>query len=476
MIKKTKEKTKAPSKAWSGRFTQGPDPRAEAYSSSLDVDIRLLPYDIVGSQAHVEMLKQQKIIRPQDAKKIQQGLQTILQKWEKGSIKILSQDEDVHMLVERCLYESIGSVAGKMHTARSRNDQVLTDLKLYLKDECEEIIRGLQTTQKVLLKLAEKHMGWVMPGYTHMQVAQPVLVSHWLLAHLEALARDEMRFTQLLSGSLDELPLGAAALAGTTHPISRKKVAAYLGFSGITANSMDTVGDRDFCLEFLSAASICAIHTSRMAEEIVWFSSSEYKFITLNQGFSTGSSIMPQKRNPDIAELIRGRSGKIIGNLVALLTVLKGLPMTYNRDLQEDKEPVFNTADTLIQTFIVLAPMLESMQMNKMVMQSACQQGFPTATEAADHLVKQGVPFREAHGVIGKVVTFAAQEGLQLEQLSLAQWKSFDSHFQPGILQAVRLHSSIERKASEGGTATRQVKVALKKTRTRLFPIKRANK
>ncbi|MCK5241664.1 argininosuccinate lyase [bacterium] len=474
--KPKKMKTKAPGKAWSGRFTQGPDPRAEAYSSSLAVDIRLLPYDIIGSQAHVEMLGRQKILRRTEARKIQQGLQKILQEWEKGSIKITSQDEDVHMLVERRLYEIIGSVAGKMHTARSRNDQVLTDVKLYLQDECEEIIQGLRTIQKVFLKLAEKHMGWVMPGYTHMQVAQPVLVSHWLLAHLEALVRDETRFTRLLFGSLDELPLGSAALAGTTHPIDRQQVAKYLGFSRVTANSMDTVGDRDFCLEFLNAAAICAIHTSRLAEEIVWFSSSEYQFITLNQGFSTGSSIMPQKRNPDIAELIRGRSGKIVGNLVTLLTVLKGLPMTYNRDLQEDKEPIFNTSDILIQTFIVLAPMLESMRLNQEAMQSACQHGFPTATEAADHLVAQGVPFREAHAVVGRAVTYAAQEGLQLEQLSLAKWRNFHPQFQAGILQVVRLQNSIERKKSLGGTASSRVKAALKKVRNRLFTAKKAKK
>jgi len=460
-------------KAWSGRFTKGPDPRAEVYSSSLAVDIRLLPYDIVGSQAHVEMLSRQKIISRQEAQKLQTGLKKILHEWEQGKLKVYAQDEDVHMLVERRLFEIIGALAGKLHTARSRNDQVLTDLKLYLQDETQEIVQGLRKVQKSLLKLAEKHFGWIMPGYTHMQVAQPVLVSHWLLAHLEAFYRDEIRFAQLLDGSLDESPLGAAALAGTSHPIDRHLTAKLLGFSQVTANSMDTVGDRDFCLEFLAAASICGIHCSRLAEELVWFSSSEFQFVSMDQGFSTGSSIMPQKRNPDIAELIRGRSGRIIGNLVSLLTVLKGLPMTYNRDLQEDKEPVFNTTDTLIQTFIVFAPMLDTLTFHQDRMLMACGKGFPTATEAADHLVRQGVPFREAHAAVGRAVTQAAQKGIDLEQFTLAQWRNFHPKFQAEIQKVVKLHNSVDKKRSWGGTARTRVRTALRKTRSRLFPAKR---
>ncbi|MBN1595474.1 argininosuccinate lyase, partial [candidate division FCPU426 bacterium] len=447
----------------------------ERYSSSLEVDMRLLPYDVASSQAHVDMLRQQRIISRQEARIIQQGLQKILKEWEQGRMAVRADDEDVHMLVERRLRELAGPVAGKMHTARSRNDLVLTDLKLYLRDECEEIIRGLLRVQEALCRQARKHVDWAMPGYTHMQVAQPVLVSHWLLAHLEAFHRDEMRFRELLKGGLDELPLGAAALAGTSHPIDRHQTARWLGFSRVSSNSMDTVADRDFCLEFLSAAAICAVHFSRLAEELVWFSSSEFGFLTLDQGFSTGSSIMPQKRNPDIAELMRGRSGAVIGHLMALLTVCKGLPLTYNRDLQEDKEPVFRTADLLIQTCIVLPPMLLTLTFNRDNMLAACKRGFPTATDAADHLVGQGVPFREAHAAVGRAVTSAARENLALEDFSLERWRTFHSRFQPGIQQVVQVADSIRRKKSWGGTAGMRVRAAVQKASRRLFPAKSRN-
>ncbi|MCD4813034.1 argininosuccinate lyase [bacterium] len=476
MTPKPKKKTAKAKKAWSGRFTEGPDPRAEAYSSSLEIDVRLLPYDVVASQAHVEMLGKQKIIARSEAKKIQQGLDKILADWEKGVVPTQPQDEDVHMLVERRLYEKIGDVAGKMHTARSRNDQVLTDLKLYLQDESEEIICGLLAVQKALFTLARKHTGWIMPGYTHMQVAQPVLVSHWLMAHLEAFHRDEMRFVQVLQGSLDELPLGSAALAGTSHSIDRKLAAELLGFSRVSVNSMDTVGDRDFCLEFLSTAAICAIHLSRLTEELIWFSGSEYRFVTMHQGFSTGSSIMPQKRNPDIAELIRGRSSRVIGDLMTLLTVLKGLPLTYNRDLQEDKTPVFDTCDVLVQTFIVLAPMLESMTLNREALETACERGFPTATEAADHLVKKGVPFREAHEAVGRIVTYASERGITLDKFPLDLWQKFHPKFGKEIIIEVTLENTVARKKSAGGTGQEPVRSAMARTRKRLFGTKRGNK
>jgi len=470
MAKKSQPKSNSskPEKAWAGRFTKGPDPRAEAYSSSLAVDYRLLPFDIVGSQAHVEMMRVQKILTPGEAKQLQTGLKKVLAEWEQEKLKPVPQDEDVHMLVERRLRELTGPVAGKLHTARSRNDQVITDLKLYLRNEIEEIAEGLRRIQAALLVLAEKHQGWIMPGYTHMQVAQPVYVSHWLLAHLEAFHRDEARFLAQLEGSLDELPLGAAALAGTSHPIDRHLTAKLLGFSRVTRNSMDTVADRDFCLEFLSAAAICGVHWSRLAEELVWFSSSEFKFVTVDQGFATGSSIMPQKRNPDIAELMRGRSGRLIGHLVNLMTVLKGLPLTYNRDLQEDKEPVFDAADTLLAACWVLPPMLETLTFNRERMLEACSQGFPTATEAADHLVRQGVPFREAHAVIGKIVTTAAEKGLHLEQMSLEDWKEFHSAFQESIRTDVALHRAVNAKQSWGGTSDSRVSGELALQRQRL--------
>jgi argininosuccinate lyase len=466
--KRTKKSSAAPAKAWSGRFTKGPDPRAEAFSSSLAVDIRLLPFDIVGSQAHTAMLAKQKIISAAEAAKLQAGLKKILAEWENGKLDVSGNDEDVHMLVERRLGELAGPAAGKLHTARSRNDQVATDLKLYLRDEVEEISAGLRRVQRSLVKLAQEHPGWIMPGYTHVQVAQPVLVAHWLLAHAEAFARDERRFAFIRQTSLEELPLGAAALAGTTHPIDRTLTARYLGFATVTANSMDTVGDRDFCVEFLAAAALTGVHLSRLAEELVWFSGSEYKFITIDQGFATGSSIMPQKRNPDIAELLRGKSGRLTGHLVNLLTLLKGLPLTYNRDLQEDKEPVFDAADTLLAAFVVLPPMLDTLTFHRARMQAACAEGYPTATEAADHLVRQGVPFREAHAAVGRAVTFAAEQGLNLEALTLGQWVTFHRAFRPAITRDVSLEASVERKKSLGGTAPVRVRAALERAARRL--------
>jgi argininosuccinate lyase len=455
----------SPGKAWSGRFTQGSDPRADAYSFSLEVDARLLPYDIVGSQAHAEMLACRNIIPRAEAAKIQAGLKKILAEWEAGKLTAVPRDEDVHMLVERRLAELIGPVAGKLHTARSRNDQVVTDLKLFLRDQIEDLTAGLRAVQKSLLKLAWKHSAWIMPGYTHMQVAQPVLVAHWLLAHLEAFHRDEARLAQQLQGSLAELPLGAAALAGTTHAIDRRLTARLLGFTRVTANSMDTVSDRDFCLEFLAAAAICAVHFSRLAEELVWFASSEFRFLTFDQGFATGSSIMPQKRNPDIAELLRGRTGRVFGDLLALLTVVKGLPLTYNRDLQEDKAPVFDALDALLDACTVAPPMLESLTLHRERLRQACAQGYPTATEAADHLVRQGVPFREAHAAVGRAVTAAAERGLGLEALTLAEWRRFHPAFKAGVQQEIAPENSVLKKRSSGGTAPSQVQAALARWR-----------
>jgi argininosuccinate lyase len=466
-----KAKAKRPAdKAWSGRFTRRSDPRADAYSFSLDVDIRLLPFDVVGGQAHAEMLARCGIISREEERCIQAGLKRILGEWEHGRVEPKTQDEDVHMLVERRLGELIGPVAGKLHTARSRNDQVVTDLKLYLREEIPELITGLRQTQRALWRLARKHADWVMPGYTHVQVAQPVLAGHWLLAHLEAFARDEARFSVLLKGSLDELPLGAAALAGTSHPIDRRLVARLLGFSRVTGNSMDTVADRDFALEFLAAGALCGLHASRLAEELVWFSGSEFGFLTVSQGFATGSSIMPQKRNPDIAELLRGRAGRLAGDWVTLFTVLKGLPLTYNRDLQEDKPPVFNAMDTLQGALGVLPPMLDTLTLHRDRLRQACDSGFPTATEAADHLVRRGVPFRQAHAAVGRAVTHAAERGQALTDLDLADWRRFHPAFQVGVCTEISPERSVLRKRSLGGTAPGQVRAALARWRRVLFP------
>ncbi|MEW6516912.1 MAG: argininosuccinate lyase [candidate division FCPU426 bacterium] len=462
---------KAPHKAWAGRFTEAPDPRAEAYTASLEVDWRLLPADIAGSLAHVEMLAKCKILSLAEARKIQGGLRAVLHEWEQGKLAHKPSDEDVHMLVERRLHELIGPVAGKVHTARSRNDQVALDFKLYLRGETEHLAGALRLLQRSLLRLAEKHRDWIMPGYTHLQTAQPVLVAHWLLAHLEAFARDERRLWELRQGSLEDLPLGAAALAGTSHPIDRQFTARLLGFARVTDNSLDTVADRDFALEFLSAAAICGVHLSRLAEELVLFSSHEFRFITLSQRFATGSSIMPQKRNPDVAELIRGRSSRLNGCLVTLLTVLKGLPLTYNRDLQEDKVVVFEAADILDETLLVLCPMLDTLRFNRERLEQACSLGFPTATEAADHLVRQGVPFRQAHEAVGRLVTWASEADIPLESIPLERWRAFHPAFQPGVLGEVGLRRSVAAKRSWGGTAPNRVAAALQRERKRLGKI-----
>ncbi len=472
-VRRTARSPKPPAsldKAWSGRFTQRSDPRADAYSFSLDVDIRLLPFDVVGSQAHAEMLRRCRVLSRDEERRIQAGLKRILGEWERGRLAPKPQDEDVHMWVERRLGELIGPLAGKLHTARSRNDQVVTDLKLYLREEIDELSDGLRRTQQALWTLARKHADWIMPGYTHMQVAQPVLAGHWLLAHLEAFARDAARFSALLDGSLDELPLGAAALAGTSHPIDRRLTARLLGFSRVTGNSMDTVADRDFALEFLSAAALCGLHASRLAEELVWFASGEFGFLTVAQGFSTGSSIMPQKRNPDIAELLRGRAGRLAGNWVTLFTVLKGLPLTYNRDLQEDKPPLFDAVDAVQGALTVLPPLLASLTFHRERMRRACDRGFPTATEAADHLARQGVPFRQAHAVVGRAVTYAADRGLGLADLTLADWRGFHPSFQPGVRDDIALERSVRSKRSLGGTSPDQVRAALTRWRRVLFP------
>mgnify|MGYP006294876015 CR=1 FL=1 len=448
-------------KAWSGRFTKPADARAERFASSLAVDLRLLPYDIVASQAHAEMLGRQGIVTRVESRRLIKGLDAVAARWRAGKLVFRPGDEDVHMLVERVLGEILGPLAGKLHTARSRNDQVATDLKLYLRDGVGHLAADLRAVQSVLADLAEKHLNWIMPGYTHMQVAQPVLVSHWLLAHVEALARDERRFEDLLAGGLDELPLGAAALAGTGHPIDRRRVARALGFARVTANSMDTVADRDFCAEFLAAAALCAVHLSRLAEEIVWFSGVEFGFITVEQACATGASIMPQKRNPDIVELVRGRTGRLVGNWTALMTTLKGLPLTYNRDLQEDKPPVFDSLDALMDALEVLTPMLAGLTFHRERLAAACSRGFPTATEAADHLVRRGVPFREAHEAVGKAVTAAAGAGADLADLTPVQWRRFHAKFGPDIARDVGLNTAVARKASAGGTAPRRVRRAL---------------
>ncbi len=447
--RKTPQKT---TKAWAGRFDEAANPIMEAFTSSLAFDQRLALYDIKGSLAHCRMLVKQKLLTRTEGEKIRKGLERVQRELEHGSFPFLASDEDIHMAVERRLTEKIGALGGKLHTARSRNDQVVLDVRLYLRDEATAIHTLLNALQKRLARLAKRYRDVVMPGYTHLQRAQPVLLAHHLLAYYEMLDRDVERL-QECQQRINVLPLGAGALAGTTLPIDRAYVARQLGFARVSTNSLDTVADRDFLVEFLSVSAIISMHLSRLAEELVLWSSSEFNFIALPDAFATGSSMMPQKKNPDVPELIRGKTGRIYGNLFALLTTLKGLPLAYNRDLQEDKEPLFDTVDTIKGILTVLEAMLAKLVFHKDRMQAAALGGFTLATDVADYLVEKGVPFRKAHEVVGAVVRSCLAENRQLEQLSVEEWKRFSPIFEQDLLPRLTLESAVDRRRSAGGTA-----------------------
>jgi argininosuccinate lyase len=448
-------------KAWAGRMTAPTHPLVESFTTSLPFDRRLFAHDLTGSIAHCEMLARQKIIAQRDARRIIAALRQIRREFEQGTFPSSPADEDIHMAVERRLIEKIGPTGGKLHTARSRNDQVALDLRLYLKDETTHILALLHELRRALTAVATAHADAIMPGYTHLQPAQPVLVAHHLLAYAEMLERDRQRFTDGLA-RIDVLPLGSGALAGTTFPIDRLFVARRLGFRSVSTNSMDAVSDRDFAVEFLAACAILGMHLSRFAEDLVLWSSQEFGFITLPDAFATGSSIMPQKKNPDVAELIRGKTGRLYGNLMALLTTLKGLPMTYNRDLQEDKEPVFDSVDTLTACLAVLSAMLPQLQVNRARMAAAATAGYTLATELADYLSTKGVPFREAHGIVGAVVRHCVQQAVGLEQLTLDQLRRFSSHFGADVRQWLRADAALRRRRALGGTAPENVRRQLR--------------
>ena len=390
-------------KPWSGRFNDATDRLMERFSASIGFDHLLYRHDIEGSIAHCRMLEKCKILTAAEAKKIVQGLQKVLKEFEAGTFPLREDLEDIHMNIETRLAELIGPVAGKLHTARSRNDQVCLDVRMYLREETQAIIGEITQLCKTLLSLAQKNLGHILPGYTHLQRAQPVLLAHHLLAHLEMLMRDKERLADALK-RIDVMPLGSAALAGTNFKIDRKYTARLLKFPEVSANSMDSVGDRDFIIEFLSAAAIVMMHLSRFSEEIILWSSSEFGFMELSDAFSTGSSIMPQKKNPDPAELVRGKTGRVYGNLMALLTLMKSLPMAYNRDLQEDKEPLFDSVLTVRASLNVMNGMLKTAKFKKLDPEDLEAQGFMTATDLADYLAMKGVPFREAHAITGKTV------------------------------------------------------------------------
>ena len=429
------------------------------YTASIHYDRRLYRQDIAGSIAHARMLANQKIISREEAEAIVRGLEAIRQEIEAGAFPWREELEDIHMNIERRLLDTIGDAAGKLHTARSRNDQVALDMRMYVKEAITEVSNTIHQLQEALVKQAEANPQEVMPGYTHLQRAQPVLFAHHMLAYFEMLSRDRQRFQQAYQ-SADILPLGSGALAGVPYPIDREFVAQELAFGSISPNSMDTVADRDFLLDFQSAAATCMVHLSRLAEELIIWSSEEFAFVRLSDEYTTGSSMMPQKRNPDFAELARGKTGRVIGHLVGLLTLLKGLPLTYNRDLQEDKEGFFDTFDTLLSTLQVFAGMVSSMRINPDRMREATQKGYQLATDIADYLVRKGMPFREAHGVVARLSAHAAQEGKGFDQLSLDAYRGFSELFDEDVL-SITVDSSIAARDVPGGTASARVKQAI---------------
>jgi argininosuccinate lyase len=464
------KKKKGDKKLWAGRFSQPTDPLVEVFSASLPFDCRLLPYDLAGSQAHLNMLARQGILPRKEARQIAKGLKEIQTEWQQGKLSFPIEDEDVHMFVEKRLIRKIGPLGGKIHTARSRNDQVALDLRLYLRDQIQALKEELHVLQKALLEKAKNQGLLILPGYTHLQRAQPVILGHHLLAYLEMFFRDQQRLSEVYQ-RVDSLPLGSAALAGTSYPIDRVLVARELGFQQVSANSMDAVSDRDFVIEFLSAGSILMMHYSRMAEELILWSGSEFDFIEISDAFCTGSSIMPQKKNPDVPELIRGKTGRVYGHLMAMLTIMKGLPMTYNRDLQEDKEPVFDTVDTLMNSTRLLSRLWPTLKFKADSMERATETGYLLATDLADYLVKKGLDFRSAHHIVGTVVAFALGKGMELKDIPLTVLKTFHPIFAEDVNTVLDLRSAMSQRNSLGGTAPKQVQKALREMEKRICSI-----
>ena len=445
-------------KMWGGRFAQGPDAIMAKINASIDFDQKLFAQDIAGSKAHAAMLARQGIITKPDAAAIAKGLDEIKTEIDAGKFKFSAALEDIHLNIESRLKELIGDAAGRLHTARSRNDQVATDFRLFVRDSVDEISKGLADLMLALATKAEAHAGTLMPGFTHLQVAQPVTFGHHLLAYVEMLSRDLGRFTDARR-RLNESPLGSAALAGTSYPIDRQATAKALGFTTPMRNSIDGVSARDFALEVLAACSICAIHLSRLAEEIVIWSSSQFNFVKLSDKFTTGSSIMPQKRNPDAAELIRAKPGRILGAFTALAVMMKGLPLAYAKDMQEDKEQTFDALDTMMLAITAMAGMVRDLEPNRDVMQAAAGSGFATATDLADWLVqKLKLPFRDAHHVTGRIVALAEKNNLRLDELSLAQLQSVHGTIDQSVFKVLSAEASVKSRTSFGGTAPANVK------------------
>jgi argininosuccinate lyase len=442
-----------------GRLGKAADKAVAEYTASIPFDWRLYPFDIAGSIAHARMLARQGILTEKEAETITGALVSIREEIEQGKFRFKTELEDIHMNVEARLIEKVGEVGGKLHTARSRNDQVALDLRLFTKDAINQTLVNLRELQQAIVSLAEANKTVVMPGYTHLQPAQPVLLAHHLLAYFEMLQRDFDRFNDCLRRT-DVMPLGSGALAGVTYNVDRAFLAREMGFSGVSQNSMDAVSDRDFVIEYEAAASICIMHLSRLAEEIVLWSSAEFDFIELDEAYATSSSIMPQKKNPDVAELVRGKTGRVYGKLIAMLTTMKALPLSYNRDMQEDKEGLFDTVDTLLSSLGMTAGMVKTIQIKADNTRQAVQRGYILATDLADYLVKKSMPFRTAHATVGKLIGKAVKDNKSLRELSLEQYKEFSQLFEQDVY-SITVDSSIAARDNTGGTSPKQVEQAL---------------
>jgi len=455
------------SKPWGGRFESPTDEFVEIFNASIDVDARMYAEDIAGSRAHARMLCKQGIISNEDRDHILRGLDEVLAEIESGKFEFTVALEDVHMNIESRLTEIIGDAGKRLHTARSRNDQVATDTRLFLRRRSDEVVARIRYLQQVLVSLADDHAGTIMPGFTHLQTAQPVTLGHHLLAYVEMMDRDAGRFLDARK-RMNRNPLGSAALAGTTFPIDRQMTSLELGFDSPTGNSLDAVSDRDFVIELLAAASLCAVHLSRFSEELILWMSAQFKFVDLPDAFCTGSSIMPQKKNPDMPELVRGKSGRIIGGLMAMLATVKGLPLAYNKDMQEDKTAVFDALDQLEASLRIFGDMLPGMQVHTETMRNAAASGFATATDLADALVRAGVPFREAHAIVGKSVAYCIHESLELHQMDAAACVGIDQRLTVDMVQALSVEACVAARDHIGGTAPAQVKKQLNAWRKKL--------
>lgn len=454
-------------KLWGGRFREATAASVEAFSESISYDVRLYKYDIAGSRAHATMLADQGIITVEERDLIIDGLNSIEADIDAGNFEFKTALEDVHMNIEKALVERIGAAGAKLHSARSRNDQIALDFKMYLRDQCDYLVELLDGVCRAFTLVGRKYLGDIMPGYTHTQRAQPVLITHHMLAYYEMFSRDRERIVDCRK-RLNLSPLGCAAMAGTGLPINREQVAEALDFAGVTANSMDTSADRDYAIELTSCLTMIQLHLSRLAEELVIWSTQEFSFVEISDSFCTGSSIMPQKKNPDIAELIRGKSGRVVGSLMSLLTMMKGLPLTYNRDQQEDKEPVFDALDTVTASLAITAEMLENLKFNTERTAEAAETGFITATDLADYLVVKNVPFREAHGIVGRIVAYCIEKGCELSDLTLEEMTQFSEAIEEDVFAVLTVEGSVNSRVSTGGTGIERVREALEVAEKRM--------